>query len=54
MGALLHAATNPELYKQLRLTPNSQIVLFGCEGATDPAIYERITGQSPEQVFARQ
>jgi diaminopropionate ammonia-lyase len=54
MGALLHAATNPELYKQLRLTPNSQVVLFGCEGATDPAIYERITGQSPEQVFARQ
>ena len=53
MGVLLHAATNPDLYNQLRLTPNSQVVLFGCEGATDPAIYERITGKTPEQVFAR-
>jgi diaminopropionate ammonia-lyase len=54
MGVLLKAANDPQLASQLRLTPSSRVVLFGCEGATDPVIFEQITGLSPSQVFERQ
>jgi diaminopropionate ammonia-lyase len=54
MGVLLKAATDAGLRSQLSLTPESRVVLFGCEGATDPEIYREITGQTPEEVFSRQ
>ena len=53
MGVLLNAASDDLLRTALSLNGDSQIVLFGCEGATDPAIYERIVGSSPDAVFAR-
>ena len=54
MGVLLKAASDDLLRTTLSLNGDSQIVLFGCEGATDPTIYERIVGSSPDAVFARQ
>ena len=54
MGVLQSAAKDPELRKALGLDANSQVVLFGCEGATDPEIYEQIVGLKPEAVFERQ
>jgi diaminopropionate ammonia-lyase len=54
MGTLMAAASNPNLYEQLGLSQNSQCVLFGCEGATDPTIYKDITGFSPDEVFSCQ
>ena len=55
MGVVLKAAADhPELRKALGLDASSQVVLFGCEGATDPEIYERVVGCKPETVFDRQ
>ena len=54
MAVLLKAATSDTLRSALALDENSQVVLFGCEGATDPAIFEEIVGSSPAAVFERQ
>jgi diaminopropionate ammonia-lyase len=54
MGVLIHAARHPGLRKALGLDQNSCVVLFGLEGATDPDIYTRLVGQTPDAVFARQ
>ena len=48
------AAHQPSLRDALGLAPDSEILLFGCEGATDPSIYSNIVGLSPHQVFERQ
>ncbi|MDF2688148.1 MAG: Diaminopropionate ammonia-lyase [Microvirga sp.] len=53
-GVLLHAANDPALREALGLTKDSRVVLFGCEGATDPEIYKCVVGEAPEAVFARQ
>lgn len=34
------------------LGPNSRLLVFGTEGATDPALYARIVGRAPEAVLA--
>jgi diaminopropionate ammonia-lyase len=54
MGVMLNAASDPELRSKLGLDAGSHVVLFGCEGATDPAIYREIVGESPDMVFDRQ
>jgi diaminopropionate ammonia-lyase len=52
VGLLLSADT--ELRQRLGLGPESRVLLFGCEGATDPAAYEQIVGESSESAFLRQ
>lgn len=54
MGVLLNTLAYPELKKKLGLDVHSQVLLFGCEGATDVSIYRSIVGTSPEEVFERQ
>ncbi|KAI3573545.1 tryptophan synthase beta subunit-like PLP-dependent enzyme [Fusarium oxysporum f. sp. albedinis] len=54
MGVMIQAANNETLRNKLGLNSNSQVVLFGLEGATDPAIYEKLVGKSPQQVFEAQ
>lgn len=54
VATLLEAAHDPALRRALGLDQNSEVLLFGCEGATDPAIYQDITGVMPAAVFARQ
>lgn len=54
MGVMLQAARDEQLREKLGLNKDSQVVLFGLEGATDPAIYEKLVGKSPEQVFEAQ
>ena len=54
MGVLIKAAPNPELREKLGLTEDSHVVLFGCEGATDPHIYEDIVGMTVDEIFERQ
>lgn len=39
------------LREALGLNACSQVLLFGLEGATDPAIYERIVGRSAAEIF---
>lgn len=47
---LIAAAGDAELRKRLGLGPDSRILLFGTEGATDPALYEQIVGRSAVSV----
>jgi diaminopropionate ammonia-lyase len=54
MGVLLNTLTHPELKEKLGLDANSQVLLFGCEGATDVQIYHDIVGAAPTEVFERQ
>src|SRR6218665_2897331 len=46
LGALGHE----QVRAQLGLDASSRILVFGSEGATDPELYQRIVGKSPEQV----
>lgn len=51
MGVLLESARDAHLRSILGLDATSQVLLFGCEGATDPQIYETIVGRSPDAIF---
>lgn len=51
LAALLTVAKNPAACDQLALTADSRVLLFGTEGATDPAVYERIVGRSADSVM---
>jgi diaminopropionate ammonia-lyase len=54
MGVLLNMLTHPELKDKLGIDASSQVLLFGCEGATDADIYCELVGQSATEVFERQ
>lgn len=54
MGILIESSRDEQLRSALGLDRNSEVLLFGCEGATDPAIFEEITGYTPESIFERQ
>ena len=43
LAALLLATADPLTRAMLDLTPESRVLVFGTEGATDPALYERLT-----------
>jgi len=49
-GALL-ARRNPDWTAALKLDASSRVLVFGSEGATDPAVYEQIVGRSPAAVL---
>jgi hypothetical protein len=36
----------------MNLNKSSRVLLFGTEGATDPALYRELTGTSAENVIA--
>lgn len=52
LAGLLAAATDEAARHALGLGPESRVLLFGTEGATDPETYARIVGQPPEAVAA--
>lgn len=54
MGVLLRCGSDKSLREKLGLDKNSQAVIFGLEGATDPSIYESLVGKSPAAVFEAQ
>ncbi|EQB54873.1 hypothetical protein CGLO_05239 [Colletotrichum gloeosporioides Cg-14] len=54
MGLLLSSSSNKALRKSLGLNEQSQCLLFGLEGATDPEIYEDLVGRTPQTVFEAQ
>ena len=45
LAALLLTAREPYARAALELTEESQVLLFGTEGATDPALYDRLVAQ---------
>jgi diaminopropionate ammonia-lyase len=53
-GLLLAVHADSALRHLLGLNENSHVVLFGGEGASDPDLYEELTGTTAEDVLARQ
>ena len=49
LAAVLAASQDPALRQALALGPDSRVLLIGTEGATDPEIYRRLTGRSPDE-----
>lgn len=47
LAGLLAAAANPDHRQLLGLDANSRVLLFNTEGATDPSIYQSLTGVDP-------
>ncbi|MFO0293922.1 MAG: diaminopropionate ammonia-lyase [Rhodospirillales bacterium] len=47
------AARAPAMRAMLGLDAASRVLLFGTEGATDPALYEALVGESAERVMER-
>ena len=54
MGVLLESARDEHLRSALSLDANSQVLIFGCEGATDAEIFEKIVRRHPDTIFALQ
>jgi diaminopropionate ammonia-lyase len=52
LAGLILAAADEQARLRLRLTPDSVALIFGTEGATDPALYRRIVGRCAEDVAA--
>lgn len=52
LAGLLAVCDAPESRQALRLGADSRVMLFGSEGATDPAIYEKIVGRTAAEVAA--
>ena len=47
---ILIGSADPKVRRGLELCDESRILLFGTEGATDPDLYTRLVGRTPEQV----
>ena len=54
MGLLMETSKDSVLCEKLGLDANSQVVLFGLEGATDPEMYQKLVSLSSEAVFEAQ
>jgi diaminopropionate ammonia-lyase len=52
LAGFLLAAADPLALDRLGLGGDSVVLAFGTEGATDPDIYRRIVGRTPEEVNA--
>jgi len=52
LAGALGALQDPALAEALGLGPDSRVLVFGTEGATDPELYEKIVGRAPEDVAA--
>ena len=53
LAGFLLAAADPAARATLGLGPASRVLLFSTEGATDTALYEKLTGRSPGSVFRK-
>lgn len=54
MGVLEETVNDPCLRATLGLTGQSQVLIFGCEGATSSGVYEDLVGRHPDSIFEDQ
>lgn len=50
LAAVLCVAGDPDARAALGLAPDARVLVFGTEGATDPEVYEALTGLTPSAV----
>jgi diaminopropionate ammonia-lyase len=53
LAGFLLASADRKLRRDLALGSDSRILVFGTEGATDPELYTRLVGRTPEQIAHR-
>ncbi len=53
LAALVRIASDKCLREQIGLDANSRVFLINTEGATDPKLYQRLVGETPEQVAGK-
>jgi diaminopropionate ammonia-lyase len=53
LAGLLVASADADARARLHLHPDSRVLVFGTEGATDPEVYRTIVGRRPDEVVAR-
>lgn len=51
LAGLLVGQSYPEVRSALKLGPDSRVLLFGSEGATDPEVYRQIVGKPATEVM---
>lgn len=51
LAGLIVALKQPEIVGATGLGPSARVLVINTEGATDPALYERLVGQSPQDVL---
>ncbi|WP_341914127.1 diaminopropionate ammonia-lyase [Ferrovibrio terrae] len=54
LAGALAARQQPDMVAALQLDATSRILVFGSEGATDPAVYEQIVGLKPQDILKGQ
>lgn len=47
LAGVIAVLRDPDLARQIGLGPTARVLVINTEGATDPALYERIVGRSP-------
>jgi diaminopropionate ammonia-lyase len=50
LAGLLAACADGDLRGRLGLDAGSRVLVIGSEGATDPEVYARLVGRTPEEV----
>lgn len=53
LAGLLVASADADAHARLHLHPDSRVLVFGTEGATDPEVYRSIVGRRPDEVVAQ-
>ena len=53
LAAAIMAAGDNATRRHLEITAESRILTIGTEGATDPEVYERLVGKTPEEIASR-
>lgn len=50
LAGLIKIAADPQLREKIGLEPNARVFLINTEGATDPQLYEKFVGVSPDTI----
>jgi diaminopropionate ammonia-lyase len=53
LAGLIAAAIDPAIRDALLLDSASKILIIGSEGATDPVLYAKLVGRTPEDVMGK-
>lgn len=51
LAGVITVLRDPELAQKIGLDQNSRVLVINTEGATDPALYQKIVGRSPDAVL---
>jgi diaminopropionate ammonia-lyase len=52
LAGFILASADADARARLDLCPDSRVLVFGTEGATDPEVYRAIVGRRPHEVIA--